>query len=395
LGDLFTNNEEILLNLNVLYRKRIITFLISFFYLLFFSNLKNYANENEKNEAKQDNAFIKKVSIALNGFTVGTDTRVFPYAALEDWFDPYGGVKLEHQAFPNSADRMFHHFKFEGPRDYSWKFRYLANSISTHDTKFSFLFKRKIDRDPFFYGIGNSTFKSQRAPAKYASIFFGAEVEQNISNNVVFRFSPGFWKFTSGLRGGREFEKASNAQYVSARFTLGDRKSIDYWNASWDNQWSAYVEIGLPVNSSVANYIRFNLETMTRFPLFKNTKLGIATRFEYLISTNRDLVPYFAMPEAGSRSGLRGFSKQRFVNFSLNVINFEYSFPLTKDFDGFLLSDIAQTASNPTKLLSKQIHAGFGFGFRLRNVQHPISFGVAASHESLKLFSAIAIGSPW
>ena len=86
---------------------------------------------------------------------------------------------------------LFHHIKFESFHDFSWKFRYLANSISTKNTTFSFLFKIKLDRDPFFYGIGNSTSKSTRASATYSSVFFGSEIKQNISDGIVVRWSPG------------------------------------------------------------------------------------------------------------------------------------------------------------------------------------------------------------
>ncbi|MFQ5651233.1 MAG: hypothetical protein ACE5IY_14945 [bacterium] len=347
-----------------------------------------------KAENKRDK-FIENFKFVLNGFTIGPHTRVFPYAGIEDWFDPYGGVKMGHRSFWNSEDKMYHHFKFESYRDYSWKFRYLANSLSSENTKFSFLFKIKLDRDPFFYGIGNATSKSKRVEATYKSVFVGGEIRQSISAATVFRWSPGFWKFSSGLVAGGEFERASDSRYVSSRFSLSDRKSTDYWVASLDNQWSSYVEIALPLSSSAASYARFNVQTRTQFPLFEATKLSIGTRFEYLISSDRDRVPYFAIPEAGSRTGLRGFSKERFRNFALGVYNIELAFPLSVDLDGFLLTDLAQTASNPTRLAGKKIHANLGFGFRLHNTNHPFSVGLAASHDGWKLFSSIALGSPW
>ena len=249
----------------------------------------------EKDSAKAPRV-VEKLKVVLNGFTVGGDTRLFPYASLQDWFEPYGGLKLGHRSPVNPADRMLHHFKFEGIRDYSWKFRYLANSLSSDKTKFSFLFKRKTDRDPYFYSIGNSSVKSQRVPAKYASIFFGAEVKRTLSPNLVFRWSPGFWKFRSGLRNGGEFEEASSAGYLSSRFSLSDRKSVDYWKASLDNQWSAFVEVAFPVNSPVASYLRFNTQTRSQVPTFKRIMLSLSTRFEYLVASDKNNVPYFAIP---------------------------------------------------------------------------------------------------
>lgn len=377
----------------------IICVLLSSVCILLLPGFRIFAQEKEAQVSVQnsvkDKKFIEKFKFLVNGFTVGTDTRVFPYVSLADWFEPYFGLKMGHRSFSTPADRILHHFKIESFSDYSWKLRYLANSISTKNTKFSFLFKAKLDRDPFFYGVGNSTAKSQRVEATYSSIFFGGEVRQNISDGIVLRVSPGFWKFKSGLLGGGDFEEAKDAQYLSTRIALSDRISVDYWKASLDNQWSAFAEIAFPVNTVAPTYVRFNLQTLTQLPLLKRTHLNIGTRFEYLISTDRSTVPYFALPEAGSRSGLRGFSKARFRNYALAVLNFELAFPISTYFDIFLLTDLIQTASNPTKLLGKQIHGNFGAGLRLRKVKHPVSIGIAASHENVKLFSTIAIGSPW
>lgn len=121
----------------------------------------------------------------------------------------------------------------------------------------------------------------------------------------------------------------------------------------------------------------------------------MGSRIEYLIATNRDVVPYFAMPAVGSKSGLRGFSKERFRNFALAVLDLEFSFPLLSSLEGYLLSNLAQTASNPAKIPGKHIQAGFGLGLRIRNVNHPVSFGFARSPEDWKFFATIAIGSPW
>ncbi len=342
-----------------------------------------------------DSGLLAKFKFVFNGFTIGEDTRLFPYASLADWFEPYVGLKLGHRSPLNSTDRMLHHFKFEGYRDYSWKFRYMAHSISSTRTKLSFLFKRKTDRDPYFYGIGNSTTKSGRISAKYASIFLGGEVKHAVSDGLVFRWSPGFWKFRSGLLEGGEFEPANHAQYFSSRFSLSDSKSVDYWQATLDNQWSAFVEIALPVNSPVASYVRFNAQTRTQLPTFKSLKLTVGTRFEYLVSSDKSNVPYFAIPEAGSKSDLRGFSKERFRNYALAVYNIEIAFPISASFDAFVLSDLAQTADDPTGILGNHIHAGFGAGLRLLDTKHPFSVGIAASRDSAKLFSSVAIGSPW
>ncbi|MCH8290858.1 hypothetical protein IH992_07155 [Candidatus Poribacteria bacterium] len=359
--------------------------------LLFF-NLNIFAKED--NQEKKDNKIVETLKGFLNGFTI-VDTHFFPYATLEDWFDPYVGLKFQHPPIWNSADKMNHHLKFEDARDYSWKFRYLANSLSSENQKLSFLFKFKLDQDAFFYGIGNSTELSKRAPAIYSSVFFGSEFRQSITDNVVFRWSPGFWKFKSGLVTGGEFEDANNAQYVSSRFTLSDRDSLNFLKAGFDNQWSAFVEIGLPVSSSVASYARFNLQSMTQFPLFLDSKFQIGTRFEFLISPDRDSVPYFAMPEIGSKNGLKGFSKERFRNFALLALNLEYIWPLTNKSHGFLLFDIGRTASNPTEFQEEESHLSLGLGVRLHSVNHPISIGIVGSPERFKLFSTVDVGSPW
>ncbi|NIV91827.1 hypothetical protein GWN42_03245, partial [candidate division KSB1 bacterium] len=245
--------------------------------------------------------------------------------------------------------------------------------------------------DAFFYGIGNSTSKPDRDRVSYQSIFFGTEVTKIISDKALLRISPGYWQFKSGLVKGGEFERASDAQYVTTRFTLSDRYLMDYRNTSFDNHWSSYVEIGFPVTSSVASYSRINFQTLTRIPVYKNTKFSVKARLEFLFSDDRSLVPYFAMPEVGSRSGLRGFSKDRFRNFSLSNLNLEYAVPLSSYFESFVLMDLAQTAPRVHELLGKQVHTDYGFGLRVTSLRHPFSVGMAKSTEGWKLFSNVSV----
>ena len=243
----------------------------------------------------------------------------------------------------------------------------------------------RLDRDTFFYGIGNSTRKSDRAPATYSSVFLGSEFRRNINDSVVFRLSPGYWNFQSGLVEGGEFEHANQAQYISSRFAWSDRKSLEFLKPVLDNQWSTYVEVGLPVDSSVASYARLNFQSTTQFPLFKKSRFRISNRFEFLVSSDRDSVPYFVLPEIGSGNGLRGFSKERFRNFALVALNFEYTWPFSDKLDGFLLFDMARTARNPNDLPDEESHYDLGIGVRLRNINHPISLGIVGSRERFKV----------
>ncbi|MCZ6680030.1 MAG: hypothetical protein O7E52_22595 [Candidatus Poribacteria bacterium] len=349
----------------------------------------------EGNSKKGGKKIVDKVKALLDGFTLGPEAQILPYASLDDWFDPYVGLKFQHRGFVKSVDKVNHHLKFENENDYSWKFRYAANSLATDYAKFSFLFKLKLDNDAFFYGIGNSTRKSDRLPATYSSVFVGHEWRQDINDAVVLRWSPGFWKFQSGLVEGGEFEAASDAQYFSSRVSLSDKNSLDFWKPAMDHQWSTYVEMGFPVNTSASFYSRFNVQSMAQFPFFGNAKIRVGNRFEFLVSPQRGLVPYFAMPEIGSRNGLRGFSKERFRNFALTSLNVEFSFPLTRNFGSFFRVDFARTASKPIKLLSAGIHKDIAFGVRLHNTSHPLSLGFAAGDDGTKFFSSIAVGSPW
>lgn len=377
-----------MLNSQACFQKRVVILLYCF--LLTSTSTHSTALADEK-ETGSSHPVINKLESLFDGFTLGPQERIFPYASLEDWFDPYGGLKLEHRAFLNSEDRFTHHFKFETPRDYSWKIRYLANSLSTEKTKFSFLFKIKFDQDAFFYGIGNSTSKLERDPATYASVFFGSEVRQRISQKWVFSWSPGYWHVRSGLKTGGEFEKPASAKFMTSRFAFGGIKPVNYRSTAIENQWTSYAELGIPLTSSISTYLRLNFQTNTRIPVYRSSKLGVETRMEYLVSTDRDLVPYFAVSEVGSRTGLRGFSKERFRNFGISVVSVEYSVPISNDFEAFLLTDFAQTASNLKDYITNNIHLDYGFGLRLISLKHPISFGIANSREDLKLFSNINI----
>ncbi len=343
----------------------------------------------EKNQDKGKN-ITDKMKRVFNGFSFGAHERLFPYLSLEDWFDPYVGLKLKHCVLGSANARMAHHVKFETVRDFSWKLRYDLNSLSPR-TKLSFLFKIKFDRDAYFYGIGNSTEKKNRLGATYSSVFLGTEIRHPLGQKLVFLWSPGYWRFKSGLEAGGEFEDASDAKYITSRFTLSDRYPVDYRNTRWDQQWSSYIEIGLPVGSNVSSYARINLEQFMRIPIYKNSKLGIRNRIEFLIAANRDLLPYFAAPELGSRSGLRGFSKGRFRNFTLHGLSLEYSIGLGNSFESFLLLDVAQTDSNLKDLFGAKIHSDYGIGVRVLSLAHPLSFGVANSVDGWKLFSNVSL----
>jgi len=348
-----------------------------------------------KEKAGNIQATVERVKDVLEGFEIGPKTRFLPYASLENWFDPYGGFKLGHAAPWHSSDRLYHHVRVESVRDFSWKLRYVASSISSSTTQFSFLFKTKFDRDSFFYGLGNRTVKGDRQRATYSSVFFGVEISQVILNKAVYRWSTGIWHFRSGLLAGGEFEEPSSAQYFTTRFTFSDIKSIDYWNSNTDRQWNTYLEVGLTPDGDVAPYAKFHFQTISRFPVTGATKFGIGTKFEYLFAANRHKMPYFAIPEIGSRNGLRGFSNERFRDYGVIGLNFEYSLHLSRDMETFTLADVARTASKLEDFSVGHLHGDFGFGFRYKNNNKPISMGMASGDEGWKLFTTMATGLPW
>jgi len=371
-------------------------FIVTTAFLLLTSTFLAAQDKSGKKE-KQGNIHetVEKVKGVLQGFEIGPKTRFLPYASLENWFDPYGGFKLGHVAPWHSSDKLFHHVRVESVRDFSWKLRYVAASISSSTTQFSFLFKTKFDRDSFFYGLGNRSVKTKRQPATYSSVFFGTEISQVILNKTVYRWSTGIWHFKSGLLAGGEFEKPASAQYFTTRFTLSDIKSIDYWNSNTDRQWDTYLEIGLTPDRDTSPYAKFHFQTITRFPVTGATKFGIGTKFEYLFAANRHEMPYFAIPELGSRNGLRGFSNERFRDYGVIGLNFEYSLHLSRDMETFALSDVARTASKLENFSVGHLHSDFGLGFRYKNNNKPISMGMAKGDEGWKLFTTMATGLPW
>ncbi|MFQ5605095.1 MAG: hypothetical protein ACE5HS_17665 [bacterium] len=357
--------------------------------------VKVLAQEDENPESPEKPRIVRLANRLLDGFTIGKDTRFFPYVTLDDWFDPYLGTKLEHGTFWNQSDRMFHHLKMENFSEISWKFRYQANSISTENTKFSLLIKTKSTDDEYFYGLADTSRKENREEIEYASYFIGGELQHAISKSTVLRWSAGVWNFQTELVAGGEFENAHDAQYVTSRLTFIDRHAVDYWKAVWDHHWSSYVEFGLPANTKVGSYLRFNFKSYLNLALFKDNQIGIGSRIEYLISDDKAVVPYFALPEAGSRSGLRGFSKERFRDFALTALNLEYIYLFSNSLAGFLLTDMALTGSDPTKLFDHDLHQSFGFGFRYLDTLHPLSVGFAAGNEGWKVFAILEVGSPW
>jgi hypothetical protein len=97
------------------------------------------------------------------------------------------------------------------------------------------------------------------------------------------------------------------------------------------------------------------------------------------------------MPELGSRSGLRGFSKGRFRNFALHGWSLEYSLGFGNSFESFIFLDVAQTDSNLKDLFGAKIHSDTGIGARVLSLAHPLSFGVANSIDGWKLFSNVSL----
>lgn len=338
---------------------------------------------------------IEQIRQLVGGFSIGKHIRVLPYVSMDDWFDPYAGLKLGHALPWAKKDRAYHHFKVESPSEFSWKFRYAAESLCSGKTGLSLLYKVKFDRDAYFYDIGNETQKKDRQPATYRSHFAGIEISQIFLDKIVARLSPGFWDFESGLLEGGEFEQTPHGQYFSTRLTVSDRHSINYWGESIENQWSAYVEWGAPIRKDIGTYVRMQTSTVSRFPLSKNTRLSVGSRFEYLLSADFDRVPYFALPEVGSRSGLRGYSKARFRDRAVASFNLEYSLLFAKQFSLVGLADLAKTSSDLNLLPLKNFHINYGLALRFMNENNPITAGITNGVEGIKLFSTIATGLPW
>lgn len=351
-----------------------------------------FAHETAKSKTEHRN----KLQSITRGLALGKDTRILPYAILGPVAaDQLVGLKLEHRSFWNASDRISHHFRFENLHDYYWRLRYDANSLSTATTRISFTFKRKLDLDSHFYGLGSAIDKSNRAPMTYASVVVYGEISRLLSEGLRLGWSPGFWQFRSGIldtERNHGTDNVTTARYVTSRFSLRDGSREQENETGRATRWATYLEFGLPLNSSVAAYARVNFRTLTSVPVFNKTRFSLGTRVEYLASPARRLVPYFALPEIGSRSGLRGFSKARFRNYAVLALDLEYAVPLSSAIEGFLLTDLAQTAKSPAGLLRKPMHQSYGLGLRVRNASRPASFGVAVGREGWKVFAVVGVG---
>lgn len=338
-----------------------------------------------------DSELFEKVDMVLQGISIGQDGRFFPYVTGSSLHDIYGGVLLKHGALWNSQDRILQSMKYDETNEYSWKIKYLANSLSGKNTRLALLFKLKSNDDGYFYGIGN-TIKDNRERATYFSTFVGAEVARHLSDKVIFRISPGFWSFKSGLASGGEFEAASDARYLSTRLSLAQQPATRPYSHAFQHDWSGYLEVGMPAFSDASYYARLNLENHWRLPLPKQTRLEIDARLETIFSDSRSQLPYFTMPEVGSRSGLRGYSKDRFRDYAVAAINLEYSMPVSSSFEAFFLTDMARTGGTLPGLMSGIVYRDFGVGVRLLHKSIPIEVGLAAGDEGWRLFSNIAVG---
>ena len=92
-------------------------FVIVFFLFLLVAAFYSSALAREKNQDKGKN-ITDKVKRVFNGFSFGAHERLLPYLSLEDWFDPYVGLKLKHCVLGSANVSMAHHVKFETVRDF-------------------------------------------------------------------------------------------------------------------------------------------------------------------------------------------------------------------------------------------------------------------------------------
>jgi len=377
-------------------RSHYLCFALTLYSLLFgtISGRGCLAQDGSGSSSKPKATYARTIQNILQGFSVGK-ARILPYASIHEWFDPFVGVKVEHPAPWQARDRFFHHVQVEWLDDFSWKFRYAANSLSSEQLRVGLFFRTELDRDAYYYGIGNASVKSQRTRATYASLRASVNISKPLNDWIVVQWSPGFWAFKSGLRDGSEFELPSASSYVTSTLTFSDKDAIDYMAASPDNRWSFLIQLALPISENTSRYLKTHFETLSRFPVFRATRLALRTKWESLFAAERVMTPYFALPEIGSRNGLRGFSKERFRNFHVLNVNVELCIQIAREFEGFLLSDFAQTSSSLSALPRHHIHKNIGAGLRFLNNNKPIAVGLGYGEEGWLAFSTVQTRTPW
>lgn len=355
--------------------------------------LSSRAVFTQAQQEDEDSKFDAVVKRAIDGLNVGERTSVYPFITLENGFEAYGHVILIHHPVWNPQDKIVSHLKHEPGSDLYVKLKYLTNWFSDSRTKIGFSFRFINSDDKYFYKVGNRTLKSERQELLLHSLEMNMDLTQAISNNINFVWSPGYWTFTTELdEAPFSIEPASRGQYVMSGFALTDRDGLDYTTENFQSSSSVSVEFGLSLQESASSFTRFKLKTSNRIPLFMKTKLGLGARIEYLHAANRDRIPYFALPEVGSRNGLRSYSKERFRNFAVAGVNLEYTLPPYHSLETFLLTDLFTTADELSGLNGSQLHQDFGIGVRWLHKEHPVSAGVAIGEEGWRLFSKISIG---
>jgi hypothetical protein len=154
------------------------------------------------------------------------------------------------------------------------------------------------------------------------------------------------------------------------------------------------VEVAVPLQSAAAAFVRLSLAGVTRIPVYRTSKFSVESSFEYLISRDRGMIPYFLLPSMGCKNGLRGFARERFRDFAVAGVSLEYTLPVVRQFEAFLLADFAGTAADPVALRSAGIHRNAGVGLRLLTNDFPLSVGVASGSEGWKAFSSVTLDFP-
>lgn len=342
-----------------------------------------------KSNAKGDKSFFNSVGALAKGLKLPGRTRILPYVTLENG-SLFGNIQTTHIPAWAPQDRARVRLKMEDFSDYALNIRYDANGIRRSRNDLSFILNSTVTENFYFYGSGGRSIKSQRLDTRYTSIYSAVELSRPLSRQFQITFQGGYRKLTSGLAEGGSFERPDDASYLISGISIHQSSASKSLTKPVSTRWMLSLQHGLPVSNEIAAFTRLKTANAINVSVGRGSRFGIITRFEYLLAGNQADVPYFLLPGLGSGSGLRGFSKGRFRDFTVTGMSFEYSFPVHNKAEAFLLADFATTAGQPGALFRSALHKNAGIGFRINTGASPFAVGIAKSREGWQTFSALS-----
>ena len=288
---------------------------------------------------------------------------------------PYGGYTTDTGLFAGAFAQKGYHPE---------RYRISTLGVSTmYSVKKQFSFSGKLDhyfpggRDrlyiscmyekypSYFYGLGNETDNDDAE--KYTPEYVKSRVFFEHRVKGYFKIKTGFqFRNQALVQVDREgILLASRAPYARGRFDAGPELAL-VWD-SRDNTLATKngtlleaVCYGSVIRNEGGGYNGLALDARKFVTVFSDVVLAYMAE----ITDFRGHVPFYLYTSLGGYDRLRGYEKNRFVDRSTLLFQYDIRFPVYGSFGGVVFGSTGRVGPDVESLLSGQYHSAFGVGLR-------------------------------